>query len=314
MTMANTTKTDVVYLQPSIKAVSVIIPCRNEEQSVQLTVKSVTNVLDPLDIEYEIIVVDDSSTDKTREEALAAGARVLVHSINMGYGNSIMDGMKIARYSVIAIMDADGTYPVSILPAMIEEASRHDMVIGSRVWTGDNTSILGKFLRKALYYVILYFSNVKARDYNSGFRVFHKLDILDYRSILCPSFSFTTSLTLLCLLMMRSVHFMDIEYSQRIGTSKVSHIQDAIRTFSYVFILTSLFQPYRMSLIIIMLGLILNLMIMFFSFLLNLNQSLQIGLHFMFSLAIIVGAMAINTYPSAKKYLNQLHERQRNGS
>ena len=71
--MANTTHTDIVYLQPPIKAVSVIIPCKNEEQSVRLTVKSITDALNPLDIDYEIIVVDDSSTDKTREEAIVAG-------------------------------------------------------------------------------------------------------------------------------------------------------------------------------------------------------------------------------------------------
>ena len=310
--MANTTHTDIVYLQPPIKAVSVIIPCKNEEQSVRLTVKSITDALNPLDIDYEIIVVDDSSTDKTREEAIVAGARVLVHNINMGYGNSIMDGMKIAKYPVIAIMDADGTYPASMLPAMIKEASTHDMVVGSRIWTDDNTSTIGKFLRKALYYVILYFSNIKARDYNSGFRVFHKFNTLDYRPILCPTFSFTTSLTLLYLLMLKSISFMDIEYSKRIGVSKVSYVRDAIRTFSYVFVLTSLFQPYRLSLIIILLSFVLNLIVMLLSFLFDINQSLQIGLHIMISLAIIVGAMAINTYPSAKKYLDQLHEKQRN--
>lgn len=310
--MANTTHTDIVYLQPPIKAVSVIIPCKDEEQSVRLTVKSITDALNPLDIDYEIIVVDDSSTDKTREEALVAGARVLVHNINMGYGNSIMDGMKIAKYPVIAIMDADGTYPASMLPAMIKEAATHDMVVGSRIWTDDNTSTIGKFLRKALYYVILYFSNIKARDYNSGFRVFHKLNTLDYRPILCPTFSFTTSLTLLYLLMLKSISFMDIEYSKRIGASKVSYVRDAIRTFSYVFVLTSLFQPYRLSLIIILLGFVLNLIVMLLSFLFDINQSLQIGLHIMISLAIVVGAMAINTYPSAKKYLDQLHEKQRN--
>lgn len=310
--MANTTHTDIVYLQPPINAVSVIIPCKNEEQSVRFTVKSITDALNPLDIDYEIIVVDDSSTDKTREEAVVAGARVLVHNINMGYGNSIMDGMKIAKYPVIAIMDADGTYPASMLPAMIKEASTHDMVVGARIWTDDNTSTIGKFLRKALYYVILYFSNIKARDYNSGFRVFHKLNTLDYRPILCPTFSFTTSLTLLYLLMLKSISFMDIEYSKRIGASKVSYVRDAIRTFSYVFVLTSLFQPYRLSLIIILLGFVLNLIVMLLSFLFDINQSLQIGLHIMISLAIIVGAMAINTYPSAKKYLDQLHEKQRN--
>ena len=310
--MPNTTQNDIVYLQSPVNAVSVIIPCKNEELSVRSTIKDISDALNPMDISYEIIVVEDGSTDRTREEALSAGAKVLVHNINMGYGNSIMDGMKIAKYPVIAIMDADGTYPASMLPAMIKDASTHDMVIGSRVWTDSNSSILGKFLRKALYYMILYFSNIKARDYNSGFRIFHKLNTLDYRPILCPTFSFTTSQTLLYLLTGRSVFFKDIEYAKRIGTSKVSYARDAVRTFSYVFIITSLFQPYRLSLIIILLAFILNFVILLFSLFFNLSQSLQIGLHMIVSLAIIVGAMAINTNPAAKMYLDHLHEKQNN--
>jgi small-conductance mechanosensitive channel len=100
---------------------------------------------------------------------------------------------------------------------------------------------------------------------------------------------------------------MKIEYSKRIGTSKVSHLRDAIRTFSYVFILTSLFQPYRLFLIIILSGLSLNFAVMMFAVIFNMTQALQIGLHIMASLSIIVGSIAINTYSSSKKYLDQLH-------
>jgi glycosyltransferase involved in cell wall biosynthesis len=310
--MANITKKGIEYLQEPIKGVSVIIPSKNEENAVRLTIEDVIKALDPLGINYEIIVVDDGSTDRTREEALAAGARVLVHSINKGYGNAIMNGMKIANFPVIAIMDADGTYPASMLPAMIEEASRHDMVVGSRLWTGENTSLLGRFFRKALFFLILYFSNVKAKDYNSGFRVFHKLNALDYRPVLCPTFSFTTTLTLLYLLTAKSVLFLPIEYARRIGSSKVSYIRDAVRTFSYVFAITSLFQPYRLSLIIIFIGILLNSMVILCALLFDFGYYLQAGLHVIASLSILIGAVAINTYPIAHLYLDHLHEKWKN--
>lgn len=310
--MADNTKNQIEYLYDQIKGVSVVIPCKNEEKAVRMTVEDIRESLNDVDIDYEIIVVDDGSTDNTRQEAYDAGARVLVHNINMGYGNSIMDGIKIANYPVIAIIDADGTYPASMLPDMIREASCHDMVIGTRVWTEENTSLLGKIMRKALYYVIMYFSNVKAPDYNSGFRVFHKLNILDYRSILCPTFSFTTSLTLLYLLMSRSICSIPIEYSKRIGSSKVSYIRDAIRTFSYVFILTNLFQAYRLSLLIILFGAILNILVIILSLILGLMQSVQIGLHVIVSLTIVIGIIAMNTYPTAQMYLDHLQEKKRN--
>jgi polyisoprenyl-phosphate glycosyltransferase len=308
--MPNMTSTGVEYLQETVNSVSVIIPCKNEEKGIGLTVKAVHDVLNGLEVDYEIIVVDDGSSDRTREKALAAGARVLVHMINLGYGNSIMDGMTIAKYPVVAILDGDGTYPVDQLPMMIEKASSHDMVIGARSWTRHNTSLLGRLMRSSLYYVILYFSNKRAPDYNSGMRIFHKLDTLNYKPVLCPTFSFTTTLTLLYLLLSRSVAFVDIPYAKRIGQSKVNYIRDAVRTFSYVFVITSLFQPYRLAVLIIALGVLSNFLILLGHWLLHLTPAVQFGLHITASLAILISALAANTYPAAHQYLSHLSDRE----
>ena len=308
--MPDLTNVGVEYLQQTVKGVSVIIPCKNEETGIGLTVAAIHAVLKERDVDYEIIVVDDGSSDRTRAVAMAAGARVLVHTINLGYGNSIMDGILIAHYPVVAILDGDGTYPVAQLPMMIDKAASHDMVIGARAWTRHNTSVLGRLLRWSLYYVILYFSNQRAPDYNSGMRVFHKLDTLNYKPILCPTFSFTTTLTLLYLLLARSVVFVDIPYAKRIGTSKVNYVRDAVRTFSYVFVVTSLFQPYRLALLIIGLGVGLNGLVLLAQGLFHWGPALQFGLHVMVSLAILISALAVNTYPAAHLYLSHLSDRE----
>jgi glycosyltransferase involved in cell wall biosynthesis len=304
--MPNATQNKVEYLQEPVHGISVIVPCKDEETAVGGVVAGVDEVLRQMNLEYEIIVVDDGSTDQTQATALAAGARVLVHNINMGYGNSILDGIRIAKYPIIAMLDGDGTYPASMLPEMIEQAASHDMVIGVRAWNKTNTSLLGKIFRRWLYLLILYFSDTRAPDYNSGLRVFHKLDVLNYRPILCPTFSFTTSLTLLYLLMGRCVLFVDIDYGQRIGSSKVSYVRDAIRTLSYVFIMISLFQPYRLSLVLVLAGLMSNLLIMLVGVILPFGLPWQLGLHVSISLAVIVSAMALNVYPTAKLYLDHL--------
>src|SRR3989339_823055 len=109
--MPNVTKAGAELLQPPITGVSVIIPCKNEELAVAKTIREVDAALASQNYDYEIIVVDDGSVDNTRDEALAAGARVLCHGINLGYGNAIMNGMAVAKYPVIGILDADGTYP-----------------------------------------------------------------------------------------------------------------------------------------------------------------------------------------------------------
>jgi polyisoprenyl-phosphate glycosyltransferase len=304
--MADQTSVGVEFLQEPVRGVSVIIPCKNEACAIDQVILQVHQTLDATSIDYEIIVVDDGSTDCTRQAALEAGARVLVHNINMGYGNSIMDGMTIARYPVIAILDGDGTYPIAMLPAMIEQAGAHDMVIGTRAWNDVNTSLMGRVMRRLLYYVILYFSNHRAPDYNSGLRVFHKLNILNFRPILCPTFSFSTSLTLLYLLSMRSILFMDIEYAPRIGKSKVAYVRDAIRAFSYVFIISSLFQPYRMAGIFILLELAINGLITLLGLLLHISWVLPLGLYIGLSLGILIGMLSLIAYPMAKLYLEHL--------
>ena len=300
----------VEYLQNPVTGVSVIVPCKNECDAIGQVVEQIRETLAPLDLEYEVIVVDDGSCDDTRTAALAAGARVLVHNINLGYGNSIMDGISVAQYPIIAMLDGDGTYPVHMLPRLIELAGSHDMVIGNRAWTKHNTNALGSLMRKGLYYVILYFSNTRAPDYNSGLRVFHNCNVLNYRPILCPTFSFTTSLTLLFLLTARSVLFVDIDYAKRIGTSKVSYVKDAVRTFSYVFILISLFQPYRLAILLILFGLLTNAAVLLLPLVAPVSLGGQIGLHILVTLPVLLSGISLIAYPMSKLYLDFLRRRQ----
>ncbi len=296
----------VEYLQPPSRGVSVIIPCKNEEKAIRTTIVEVKNVLNRSKITHEIIVVDDGSTDNTQIEAITAGARILEHPINMGYGNSIMDGMQVAKYDLIAILDGDGTYPVHMLPSMIAEVSAHDLVIGTRTWTKLNTSFRGRIFRRLLYYLLLYLTNTKASDYNSGFRVFRKLNLLNYRQLLCPTFSFTTSQTLLYLLTARSVCFMPIQYAPRIGRSKVSYFRDAFKTFSYVFLMANVFQAYRLCLIFIAVGLFLNVLVLLCSRLLLLQFALQLGLHITVSLVLLQCLAAMGVQMVAKLVSHKL--------
>lgn len=301
--MGNTTESRLAYLQGPLTGVSVVIPCKDEEEAVRQTVEEVKQALDTTGLDYEVIVVDDGSADSSGQEALEAGAMVLSHRTNLGYGNAIMNGMSVAKYPVIAILDADGTYPPAMLPRMIELASRHDMVIGQRIWETHNTTRFSLLLRRLLGLVIAYFTSAKAPDFNSGFRVFHKTDILDFRPLLCPTFSFTTSLTLLFLLTHRSVRFLPIEYATRIGSSKVAILRDALRTFAYVFLMANLFQSYRLSLIFLAVGMLSNLLVLLLAGLGALGIGWQLGLHVIFSLFTLVCMAGISIMPMTRIFL-----------
>ncbi|RME78858.1 MAG: glycosyltransferase family 2 protein, partial [Chloroflexi bacterium] len=113
-------------------ALSVIIPAYNEENGVAGQVENIRRVLAGQNIPHEIIVVDDGSSDGTATAARQTGARVLHHPRNRGYGAALKTGIRAARHELVAIIDADGTYPADALPAMLEKMDEYDMVVGAR--------------------------------------------------------------------------------------------------------------------------------------------------------------------------------------
>jgi len=111
--------------------VAVIIPARNEELSIGPVVAGVKRLHEG----FEVVVIDDSSTDSTSDVALKAGATVLTAPIGLGYGGAVHAGMKFAYgrgYDLVILMDADGQHDPAYIGTLLEGARRYDMVIGSR--------------------------------------------------------------------------------------------------------------------------------------------------------------------------------------
>jgi dolichyl-phosphate beta-glucosyltransferase len=112
--------------------VSVVIPAYNEEKRITKTIDEIKSIFEKNGIKYEIIVVDDGSTDKTVEVCKEAGVKVLRHEKNMGKGAAVKTGFMNAENDIIGFVDADGaTYPESILK-IIKNIGDYDIVIGSR--------------------------------------------------------------------------------------------------------------------------------------------------------------------------------------
>ena len=99
----------------AIDQLSLVIPAYNEERAISEIINSAGKVLSSQMDNYEIIVVDDGSTDATFLAALSAGATVIKHPTNLGYGNSLKTGINNAKYDYVAICDADGTYKLEEL-------------------------------------------------------------------------------------------------------------------------------------------------------------------------------------------------------
>lgn len=240
---------------------SVVIPAYNEEKSIRQTIDQINRILTQEALDYEIIIVDDGSEDRTKEFIKDFKDVILIeHEINKGYGASLKDGIKKAKFGWICIIDADGTYPVEDISKLLSYVPQHDMVTGAR--TGKFVKI--PFLRKPakwfLNQLANYLTKTKIPDLNSGLRIFRKEIIERFVNLFPDGFSFTTTLTIACLTNNYKVKFIPINYYKREGKSSISAIRDFTGFVQLIIRLVLYFKPLNffipMSLFFILLSFI----------------------------------------------------------
>jgi glycosyltransferase involved in cell wall biosynthesis len=230
---------------------SVVIPAYNEEDAIAETVRSVRAVMEAANLlPCEVVVVDDGSQDQTAARAREAGAKVVSHVQNFGYGRSLKDGIAAAQYDTIAISDADGTYPLGEIPALHEKyKTGFDMVVGARTGAHYRESALKSPMRKILQWLVEFTAGRSIPDINSGLRIFSRDTIMPYYRHLCDTFSFTTSATLAYMMTGRSVAYVPIGYGERVGKSKVRLFRDSMRTLQYIVEAIAYYNPLKLFLI-----------------------------------------------------------------
>lgn len=274
----------------TIKAVSVVIPAFNEELAVRQTVHELREMFLPHDIAVEIIVVDDGSKDATARMARAAGARVIQHRSNRGYGASLKTGIAAATYNNIAITDADGTYPAQYLPQMLAELEHADMVVGARIGQDVHIPLSRRPAKWVLRCLANYVSNARIPDLNSGLRVFRRDVAMQYFPILSDQFSFTTTITLATLCDKYAVTYIPIDYRKRQGRSKIVP-WDAGSFAILILRMAMLFRPLRVFLPLALIALSYGLVKMSIDLLHDPNISASAILSFLSALLMVLIGM-----------------------
>ena len=234
-----------------LPSLTVVVPIYNEEYSIESTIGQIHSTLNGRLEEYEIIAVDDCSTDDTPAKLKAIEVpcfKVITHSRNKGYGAALKTGIQAAKYSAVAITDADGTYPNEMIPVLASRLGSNDMVVGAR--TGDNVRI--PLIRKPAKWFIGQLANYLARykipDINSGLRVFYRNSAMRFVDILPDGFSFTTTITLAMLTCGIEVEYVQIDYAKRVGKSKIRPIRDTLNFIQLIIRTILLFEPLRIFL------------------------------------------------------------------
>lgn len=223
---------------------SIIIPVFNEERSIVKTIEECRRVMGKINQPFELIVINDGSQDKSGEILKQSdNISVITNPYNLGYGASLKKGLKVAQGEWIIITDADGTYPIDMIPKLLEYTREYDMVVGNRQTDND---FLGRRPAKwVLKKLASFLAGHKIPDLNSGLRVFRREVAMDFFHLYPSRFSFTSTITLAFFTNDYTVKYLDIPYYKRVGNSSIRPFH-FFEFFNLIIKIFLYFKPLRM--------------------------------------------------------------------
>jgi len=227
--------------------VSVVLPCFNEREHVELEIKRIRAALEGAGLAYELICVDDGSTDGTRELLEATpGIRTIVLPRNQGAGTARRIGTQQATGRVVVWTDADMTYPNELIPELVAELDdTYDQVVGARRSEAGTYKLARVPAKWAIRKLASFLTNTDIPDLNSGLRAFKRAVAEPYLRLLPAGFSCVTTITLAFLSNGHPVKYVPIDYFKRAGRSKFHPFRDAYNYIIQVLRMVMYFNPLR---------------------------------------------------------------------
>ncbi|MFP4118544.1 MAG: glycosyltransferase family 2 protein [Candidatus Woesearchaeota archaeon] len=223
--------------------VSILIPCLDEEQTIARCVKQASESAKELDANYEVIVIDNNSTDGSARKAREAGARVVFEE-KKGYGNAYKKGIREAKGRFVFMGDGDGTYDFKELKRFYKhlEQEKLDMVIGNRfkyelekgVMPGLHKHI-GNPLLSGLTRMLF---KSKVRDVHCGMRLIRREE-LERMELASPGMEFATEMVIKAAKRKLNIGELPIRYKARETPSKLDSFNDGWRHLRFML----LFSP-----------------------------------------------------------------------
>lgn len=223
--------------------VTILLPAYNEAAGIAETISQIKKLYP----HYELLVIDDGSSDLTVQKALESGANVWPHPYNIGNGAAIKTGIRCAKGDWIVMMDADGQHDPADIAKLLEYKDKYDMVVGAR-----SNKTQASFLRLVANFIYNSFASYVTKfnilDLTSGFRLVRRETARKYLYLLPNTFSYPSTLTLAYLRSGLSLKYVPIEAKKRQGKSKIKLFQDGARFFLIITKIATLFSPLRVFL------------------------------------------------------------------
>ncbi len=238
---------NVVNKDQGAPEVTVVLPCYNERAHVEQEIKRISAALEAAGMSYELLVVDDGSTDGSRELLKTIpGIRTILLPRNQGSGTARRIGTQQARGAVVVWTDADMTYPNELIPDLVRQLDdQYDQVVGARKTEAGTYKLFRVPAKWAIRKLASYLTNTPIPDLNSGLRVFKRSVARPYLRLLPPGFSCVTTITLAFLANGHQIKYVPIDYFKRSGRSKFHPFKDAYNYILQVLRMVMYFNPLR---------------------------------------------------------------------
>ena len=171
----------VEHRASSIESISVFFPCYNEQDNIGRTVEQALAVLEKAGADFEVIIVDDGSSDATgsiADEFASRDSRVKVvhHHTNLGYGAALQSGFKAATKKLVFYTDGDGQFDINEMPPLLPLMAQFDIVSCYRLNRQDSS--LRKINGWCWTKLVCFLFGMKIRDIDCAFKLY-KREIFD---------------------------------------------------------------------------------------------------------------------------------------
>ncbi|MEM0058204.1 MAG: glycosyltransferase family 2 protein [Candidatus Bathyarchaeia archaeon] len=215
--------------------VSIVIPVFNEEPTVGNVIERVKAAIERMNLPYEILVIDDCSTDNSLEVSKSKKVKVYQLERHMGKGYALRLGFKEAKGEIIVTLDSDGSHKPEELPMMLEPILRDeaDLVVGSRFLSRENvfSNKLNKIGVQLFNLLIRILTGKATTDSQSGYRAF-KSAVLEKIQLKSKGYEIESEMLVKALKSGFKSKEVSISFEQRTyGKSKLAPFRDGIKIF-----------------------------------------------------------------------------------
>ena len=225
---------------------SVILPAKNEAVNLATLLPRLKAMTAGLGREAEVIVVDDGSTDGTRELCATHGVRVISHPYSCGNGAAVKSGARAARGETLAFMDADGQHDPELIPKLLETMEQgYDMVVGAR--TAEDHAGVHRFAANAFYNRFAsWMVGRPVPDLTSGLRLVNAEKFRRFLYLLPNGFSYPTTITMSFFRCGYPVAYVPVAVHRRGGKSHIRLFRDGVRFLLIIFKIGTLYSPLKL--------------------------------------------------------------------